>query len=159
MKKFFICLLLILLAIFSYIFFTYRNLKYYEEILINAEDIEFNINNYSIFGTHLNIDGCINNKLNNPTLILKNKNEEIILKSNFYQDNENTCFYISKNNNDGIYLDDLKHGDYILLVKDDNVYYTLKNNTDYKDLEYYTITKNNSNNKINIKFKEYENKN
>ena len=159
MKKLFTVLLLILLLIFSYIFFTYNNLKYYEEILNSVEDGEFNINNYSIFGTHLNIDGCINKKLDNPNLILKNKKEEIILKSNFYEDSDSTCFYISKNNNDGIYLDDLKHGDYILLIKDNDKYYTLKNNTNYKDLEYYTITKNNSNNKINIKFKEYENKN
>ena len=159
MKKIFTILLLILLGIFSYIFFTYQNLKYYEEILISVENIDVNINNYSIFGTHLNMDGCINKKLNNPSLILKNKTEEIILKSNFYEDSDSTCFYISKNNNDGIYLDDLKHGDYILLIKDNDKYYTLKNNTNYKDLEYYTITKNNSNNKINIKFKEYENKN
>lgn len=159
MKKIFSILLLILLLVFSYIFFTYRNLKYYEKILNDLDDIEFNINNYSIFGTHLNIDGCINKKLDNPNLILKNKKEEISLKSKFYEDNGSTCFYISKNNNDGIYLDDLKRGDYILLIRDNNKYYTLKNNTNYKDLEYYTITKDNSNNKINIKFKKYENKN
>lgn len=159
MKKIFSILLLILLLVFSYIFFTYRNLKYYEKILNDVDDIEFNINNYSIFGTHLNIDGCINKKLDNPNLILKNKKEEISLKSKFYEDNGSTCFYISKNNNDGIYLDDLKRGDYILLIRDNNKYYTLKNNTNYKDLEYYTITKDNSNNKINIKFKKYENKN
>lgn len=159
MKKIFSILLLILLLVFSYIFFTYRNLKYYEKILNDVDDIEFNINNYSIFGTHLNIDGCINKKLDNPNLILKNKKEEISLKSKFYEDNGSTCFYISKNNNDGIYLDDLKQGNYILLIRDNNKYYTLKNNTNYKDLEYYTITKDNSNNKINIKFKKYENKN
>ena len=45
----------------------------YEEILNEVEPIEFNINNYSIFGTHLNIEGCINKKLESPELILKNK--------------------------------------------------------------------------------------
>ena len=55
MKKILYMFLIILLGIFSYIFFTYGQLKYYEEILNEVETIEFNINNYSIFGTHLNI--------------------------------------------------------------------------------------------------------
>ena len=159
MKKIFAFLFIILLGIFSYIFFTYENLKYYEEILNKVDILEFSINNYSIFGTHLNIEGCINKELSNPALILKNNDEEITLKSNFYEENGSTCFYISKNNNDSIYLDKLKRGNYLLLVKDNEIYYTLKNNTEYKDLEYYTITKNNSNNKINIDFKEYNDKN
>ena len=159
MKKLIYLIFIILLGIFSYIFFTYKNLKYYEEILNEVDVVEFNINNYSIFGTHLNIDGCINKKLNNPTLVLKNKNEEITLKSIFYEESENTCFYISENNNDSIYLDNLKKGNYLLLVKDSDVYYTLKNNTEYSNLEYYTITKNSSNNKINIDFKKYNDKN
>ena len=159
MKKLIYLIFIILLGIFSYIFFTYKNLKYYEEILNEVDILEFNINNYSIFGTHLNIDGCINKKLNNPTLVLKNKEEEITLKSIFYEDNKNTCFYISENNNDSIYLDNLKIGNYLLLVKENELYYTLNNNTEYSNLEYYTITKNNSNNKINIDFKKYNDKN
>ena len=163
MKKILFIILIILLGIFGYIYFNYEQLKYYEKILKEVDSIEVNINDYSIFGTHLNIEGCISKKLENPTLILKNKEEEISLDSNFYEDNNNTCFYISENNNDGIYLDELKEGNYLLLVKDikeENItYYTLKNNTDYEDLEYYTITKNNSNNKINIKFEKYEEKN
>ena len=159
MKKLLFIFFIILLGIFSYFFFTYKNLKYYEEILNEVDILEFDINNYSIFGTHLNIDGCINKKLDNPTLVLKNKNEEITLKSIFYEENETTCFYISENNNDSIYLDNLKKGNYLLLVKDSEIYYTLKNNTEYGNLEYYTITKNNSNNKINIDFKSYNDKN
>ena len=158
MKKIFYIVLIILLGLFSYIFFTYRELKYYEEILNEVEAIEFNINNYSIFGTHLNIDGCINRKLVFPELVLKNKEQEITLEGNFYEEGDNTCFYISEYNDGGIYLDDLNKGNYILLVKDNESLYTLNNNTDYKNLEYYTITKNNTNNKINIKFKEYKDK-
>ena len=159
MKKLLYIILIILLGIFSYIFFTYRELKYYEEILKEADILEFNINNYSIFGTHLNIEGCINKKLESPKLILKNKEEEIVLESKFYYEEEDTCFYISDYNNGGIYLDDLKEGNYLLLVGDNEINYTLKNNTVYGDLEYYTMTRNNSNNKINILFKEYESKN
>ena len=159
MKKVFLIITLILLGIFGYIYFTYEYLKYYEEILEEVDEIEVSINNYSIFGTHLNIEGCINKKLNNPELILKNKEEEIILDSFFYEESDNACFYINEYNNKGIYLDELKKGDYILLVKDINEYYTLKNNTTYSDLEYYTLTRNNTNNKINIRFKNYNNKN
>ncbi len=159
MKKFLFLILIVLLVIFSYIFFSYKQLKYYEKILNEVEQVEFNINNYSIFGTHLNIDGCINKKLESPELILKNKEEVIVLKSTFYEDENNTCFYISEYNDGGIYLDGLNQGNYILLVKDNELTYTLNNNTDYKDLEYYTITRNNTNNKINVEFKEYEGKN
>lgn len=158
MKKIFYVFLIILLGVFSYIFFTYKQLKYYEEILKEVDSLEVNINNYSIFGTHLNMEGCINKKLENPNLLLKNKDEEIILESIFYEEEGSTCFYISEYNNTGIYLDDLKQGNYVLLVKDSKTIYTLNNNTNYSDLEYYTITKNNSNNKINISFKEYNEK-
>ena len=158
MKKLLYIFFIVLLGIFSYIFFTYQELKYYEEILKEVDSLEFDINNYSIFGTHLNIEGCINKELNFPELILKNKEEEIILESKFYVEEGSTCFYISDYNNDGIYLDELKEGNYILLVQDNELNYTLNNNTTYEDLEYYTITKNNSNNKINITFKEYESK-
>lgn len=159
MKKVFVILFIILLGVFSYIYYTYEESKYYEDILDKVNEEAFNINSYSIFGTHLNIEGCINKELNNSDLILKNKEEEIILKSSFYKEDGSTCFYVSEYNNDGIYLDDLKLGDYILLVKDNDIYYTFNNNTSNSDLEYYTITKENSNNKINIKFKVYENKN
>ena len=46
MKKIFYIILIILLGIFSYIFFTYGQLKYYEKILDKVENLEFNINNY-----------------------------------------------------------------------------------------------------------------
>ncbi len=158
MKKFLTILFIILLIIFSFIFFTYKELKYYEEILNEANELEFDINNYSIFGTHFNIEGCIDKILDNPKLVLKNKKEIINLNSNFYEDNNKTCFYISENINEGIYLDELKQGDYLLLIEDNEHYYTLNNKTNNDDLEYYTITKNNSNNKININFEEYEDK-
>ena len=158
MKKIFYIILIILLGVFSYIFFTYGQLKYYEELLNEVEPVEFNINSYSIFGTHLNIDGCINKRLESPELILKNKEEVIVLEGTFYEEGDNTCFYTSEYNDGGIYLDGLNKGNYILLVRDNELTYTLNNNTEYNNLEYYTITKNNTNNKINIKFKEYQKK-
>ena len=157
MKKVFLIIFLVLLGIFSYIFYTYYESKYYEQILNNIEE-SFNINKYSIFGTHFNIEGCINKKLDNPTLVLKNKKEEIDLDSIFYEEETSTCFYINKLYNKGIYLDELPLGNYLLLVKDSEKYYTLNNNTNNSNLEYYTITKNDSNKKINIDFNIYDKK-
>lgn len=157
MKKVFFIIFLVLLGIFSYIFYTYNQSNYYEKILDKIEE-SFYINNYSIFGTHFNIEGCINKKLDNPILVLKNKKEEINIDTVFYDENDNTCFYINELNNKGIYLDELPLGDYLLLIKDSDKYYTLNNDIDNSNLEYYTITKNNSNNKINIDFDIYNNK-
>lgn len=169
MKKVIGIMISCLLVAFSYIYFNYdkEDIKYYEEILSIVEQQEVNINNYSIFGNHLNIEGCVNDILENASLVLKNKDEEIILNSIFYINGESTCFYISENNNDSINLDELKIGDYLLLIKDTRnindtkkyLYYTVNNNTNYGNLEYYTITRKNKNNKINIDFKINNNKN
>ena len=158
MKKVVFILFLISISIFSYLYYAYEKTKYYEDILDNVEEEIVLINNYSIFGTNLNIEGCINKKLKDASLVLKNKDEEITLESEFYIEDNHTCFYISEYNNKGIFLDALPLGNYILLVKDKYNYYTLKNNTNNSNLEYYTITKDNKNNKININFKEYNNK-
>ena len=58
--------------------------------------------------------------------------------------------------NKGIFLDAFKTGIYTLYLKifDDTLntitYYQLENCTEYSDLEYYTLTRNNQNNKIDI---------
>ena len=54
---------------------------------------------------------------------------------------------------DGINLDKLKTGKYIMLLHDtvNNKYYNLINKTNYHDNEYYTITKDNKNNLITFK--------
>lgn len=157
MKKIFVFILILIVGVFCYYKFIYLN--DIKVLLKEIEEEQFYIEEYSIFGTHLNISGCIDQTLDEElTLVLKNKKEEINVNSVFYSEEDKTCFYISDKNNDGIYLDELKIGNYLLLVKNsEDKYYSLKNNTEYSDLEYYTITKNNSNNKINIDFKKYKN--
>ena len=127
------------------------------KLLKNVEDDEFYLEDYSIFGQHFNVEGCIDKKIDDDiSLVLKNRNEEIKIESTFYEDQNKTCFYTSQKINEGIYLDDLKQGNYLLLIKEGTnnyKYYTIKNKTNYKDLEYYTVTRNNKNNKIDILFK------
>ena len=156
MKKVLVLVILAALCIFTYYKYMYvsDNLK---KVLELTEEKSFSIENYTIFGTHLNISGCIDEVLYDPELVLKNNEEEIFIKSIFNIDTK-TCFKISENNNDSIHLDSLNQGNYILMVKDNNKYYNLINKTEYSDLTYYTITKNNKNNKIDIKFNNYNNK-
>lgn len=160
MKKVLYAIFIIVLAIFGYFYFM-NNQNYINILLKEVEDEEFYIKNYSIFGTHFLIEGCIDKVIDNDLkLVLKNKEEEIEIDSNFNIEEGKTCFYLSEKINEGIYLDDLKIGEFLLLVKDENnLYYTLNNKTDYENLEYYTITRNNSNNKINIVFDKYDEKN
>lgn len=158
MKKIFYFMFLMCIGAFVYFIYFKEEKKIYN-LLDNVEG-EFYIEEYSVFGTHLNIKGCYDDKLDlNSSLILKNDEDEIELKSKFYAEGNRTCFTVSEKNNDGIYLDGLDTGDYLLLVLSTNKYYTLNNKTEYKDIEYYTITRNNSNNKINIIFDKVKNNN
>jgi len=157
MKKIMLFIVIVIIGAFIYY---YINIKTVLELLNDVEDIEFYITKYSIFGTHLNLEGCIDETIEGDTsLVLKNKDEEIIIDSKFSNENSKTCFNLSNKYNDGLYLDDLKIGNYLLFVKANEKYYSVNNMTEYKDLEYYTITHNNQNNKINILFDKYKEKN
>jgi len=60
--------------------------------------------------------------------------------------------------NSGLILDDLEEGNYVVLVRlklNNSVnpkFYYFKNSSEYGNIEYYTVTKDGSNNKINIDF-------
>ena len=86
-----------------------------------------------------------------------------------YQKIENGVeFSTSELINEGIDLEKIESNEYYVFVKVDfedgtYKYYSMKNETQYKgtereNIEYYTITKNGSNNKIDIKFEEYTEK-
>lgn len=61
--------------------------------------------------------------------------------------------------NDGLILDELAPGEYVVLLRiklNNSVnpkYYSLSNKSHYKNIEYYTITKEGKNNRVNIEFK------
>ena len=138
----------ILVGVFIYNYFSRED--YANKILNNVENEEFYVKEYSIFGTSFSISGCIDTIVDGKlSLILKNNDKEINVDSKFLKDESTTCFYTSEKNNEGLNLDNLENGKYILLVKnienEKSIYYTLRNNTDYENLEYYTITKNDKN--------------
>ena len=84
------------------------------------------------------------------------------IKSNFNVQDNTVSFSSTEKINEGLDLESLSAGNYYVLLKitfsnSDIKYYSLKNSSEYNDLTYYTITKNNSNNKINISFNNYNN--
>ena len=161
MKRLLSIIFLILLIIFFFLYF-----KKEEDVIENEKKLEIvlekelvNITDYYVYGNHFNIEGNINlnnSDIKNYSLILKNSKKEIKLDCIFQNKDNSITFKTSDYINKGINLDDLKIGNWSLFIKyqDDNTnkYYGFINNTHYDDIEYYTITKNNTNNKINIIF-------
>lgn len=114
------------------------------------------VDNIYIYGIHLNLSGKINriDNINNLELILYD-NKEINSYELKYEEKDNIISYtLSDSINEGICLDDLNIGNYKLLLKittDSNyMYYSLYNTTAYSYMDYYTITRNGSNNYIEI---------
>lgn len=142
---------------------------------LSKEEVE--LNKYIVYGTHLNINGTLDKKLYvdnivEAKLIFKNldgKDQEFDIEYEM-DDNDKFTFKTSDNINDGIDLESLKEGNYYVFIKltqknlseekdakDKVEYYSIINKTEYENIEYYTITKNDKNNKIDIIFDKYKN--
>lgn len=146
MKKFLIFLGFIFLA--YCILLSFYNFSIVNSINIEKEQIQ--IDNIHIYGTHLNISGDYN---------ITGDTDLVLYNGDFtsYQINiNNGTFNLSPYINDGMYLDNLNNGNYYMFLrvkylendKEQYKYYSLKNNTDYKETTYYTMS--NYNKKIII---------
>jgi len=145
----------------AYYYFNYYN-KIDETVkleeTIKLETSSANITNYYIYGTHFNIEGTLeidSNEYTNITLVLKNTDKEIKLNTVYNVTSTGIDFYLSDKINDGLYLDDLEEGNYILLLKISNakedLYYSLTNTTGNDNIDYYTISNNSKSKYIKIK--------
>ena len=148
MKK---LLFLIIIGVIVFLFFSNKSNIY--KLLEGIEDNYADVNKYYVYGNHLNIEGKVDVPNNfNVSLVLKNLDNEISYDVSY----NNGSFKTSKYINEGIYLDDIPIGDYLIFLKvynDDVVkYYSLSNDTNYNDISYYTVTRNKKNNLININF-------
>ena len=126
-----------------------------------------NVTRYSVYGTHFNVEGTLDTvkisgiKINYVDLIIKNlEGDEIEIASDFNYSDDSISFSTSDTINEGINLEDLSIDNYYLLLKiiysnGDIKYYSLKNASEYENTTYYTLTKNNTNNKIDITFDTY----
>lgn len=131
----------------------------YHDLLTKIGDNTVNINYFAIYGKYLNFKGNLP-KNGNYNLVFKNNDDEI--KYNIIiSDNE---FSTNKYINNGINLEKLKNGSYLMLLCEDKetteqeerLCYNLSNQTEYHDNKYYTITRNNKNNLITFDEKTYE---
>ena len=126
----------------------------YEDLLMTINDKKVDVNYYIIYGKYFNIKG--NLPMNGDyTLVLKNNEQEQEVKT-IIKDNE---FYLADRINDGLNLEKLAVGEYLLLLKnkETNEYFNLINKTEYHDNKYYTITKEKNNNLITFNEEEFKN--
>ena len=168
-KKYSIFILFLIIICISLSFFCIQKvnelkdvnekIEYQEKILEQYKLIQgiSLIDDIYIYGIHLNLSGKLKNEENIKELniVLFSDKEEKVYPLDYDLSDRIIEYRLSKNINDGINLNDIKVGDYKLFLKittsSDVKYYSLYNSTDYTNMEYYTITRNNSNNYIEIK--------
>lgn len=154
----FLCILVGILIAVSYLY----NKEQKRKILSSIENEIIEVNDYYLYGTHFNLEGKIKgiptNDIKEVKFTLVDISEKEKEYNAIYEIEENKLkISTSKLINEGIYLEDIESGKYFLFLKikysnDEIKYYSMRNNTKYEDLEYYTITKNKSNKKVNIEF-------
>jgi len=173
--------LIVILFVILMSFLVYTKIKHDndEALLVSAktsalfETINTNSNvsitKYIVYGTHLNLEGTVTIPkisgidLESVDIVIKNiYDEEIIIDSEFTYSDNLLSFSTLRNLNSGIDLENLSIDNHYIFLKisfsnSDIKYFSLKNNTDFNKTTYYTLTKNNSNNKIDIGFNEYNN--
>lgn len=141
-RKIFISIIIILcisvLFITIYLFYKKDNI-----LNITQKETAY-ITEYSIYGTHLNIKGNINfeENIKNINIVFKNNNKEIKYELKYNKENNKIHFYLSNLINEGINLEKLSINSYFVFLKINDKYYTLMNNTEYGNLNYYSITDN-----------------
>ena len=141
MKKFIMFMGVLLLMFIG--FLVYDSLEFIYIPVLDVEDSSININKLYIYGTHLNIEGDYT--LDSDSELVLYNGDFLSYKVNIKDGKFNFSDYV----NDGIYLDDIPKGKYYLFfrtkyVNDEGVeeykYYPLKNNTEYKETSYYTMS-------------------
>ena len=131
------------------------------EALIEKE-IYAEVSRYIVYGTHLNIEGNINiseEEIEKVEVVAINTNNEEIALDTTYECKDGMLEFSTLDKiNTGLDLEKLEISDYYVFLKVDYTsgeekYYSLSNKTEYTDeINYYTLTRNDSNNKVNIKF-------
>lgn len=164
----FIILLILIIAGVLYLIYSYKeyNKNGMEKIFGKVEEKVANLTEYIVYGTHLNLKGTIDDELSNVTsvnlILAKIDGTEEKVKLQYEENVQGILFYTSDLINKGIDLEKISLNKHYMIIevqyeKNDRKYYTIENKTEYDEVLYYTITRNNSNNKIDIKFENYQN--
>lgn len=154
---FFLMLVVIFLSAYKLLSKSYSNQeKEPKNDILSNINLVGNVDLFTIYGRFFNLKGSIDDNTDNLSLVLRNDNYEKEFNLITKVENNKTIFQTNELINTGINLEKISPGTYIVLLKtkknDKNIYYTLNNKTKYDNLEYYTITKNKQNNKIDIEF-------
>lgn len=140
MKKFLIILGLLFLTFCGLII--YNSYSKLDIPTLVIEDKVINVEKLYIYGTHLNMEGS-HYLIDEAELVLYNGNF-LVYKINTVGNSFNLSEYL----NDGLYLDDIPSGKYYLFLRTKYVedgeekykYFALKNNTEYEETTYYTMS-------------------
>jgi len=136
-----------------------------EKLFETLQSKEAQITEFFTYGTSFNVSGKLPNVNKDnfegaKLFITDGKDYESTYKLNSEIIDEN-LFFSSNEINSGLILDELENKEcyylFLRLSLNNSVeprYYTFVNSSEYKDIEYYTITKDNQNRKIDIKFLE-----
>ncbi len=156
-------LIFILLIWVGYKLIFGRKLSFLETI---DKSVYADINYDAIYGIHLNFKGSIilPDNYHDMKLVLANGKDEIEVPIEIKEKDGKKEFVTSNLINKGLNLEFLPTGTYYLLIKattneknkDVDKYFSVTNKTDYDNLEYYTLTKNGKNNKIDIEWNTFE---
>lgn len=156
-------LLFILLIWLGYKLIFGKKLSFLETV---DKSVYAEINHDAIYGIHLNFKGSIDlpDNFYNIRLVLANGKDEIEIPIKVTEKDGKSNFVTSNLINKGINLEYLPIGTYYLLIKattneknkEIDKYFSVTNKTDYDNLEYYTLTKDGKNNKIDIEWNTYE---
>lgn len=162
-----ITLTLIVICFISYKILFKENLKE-KSFLEKLETTSYgNITKYAIYGIHMNIEGnfILPEQVEKTELVLSNGKTELTIPWILKEEENVYTFKTSEYINEGINLESLPIEDLYLLIKTESLneknekitkYYSVENKSIYKDLEYYTLTKEKKNNKIDIKWNTYD---
>lgn len=142
-----------------------QEIKKVEELFTSLQSKEAQISKFYTYGDTLNVAGSLENvnkeNLENVKLVVTDGANETTYDLETKLENKLLIFETPEINK-AIELDKLQAGDYYVLLRvklNNNInarYYTLKNISSYPNIEYYTITRNNTNNKVKIEFLQKE---
>lgn len=126
---------------------------------------------YTIYGNHLNFNGYIlkesinNIEIKDINLVLKDtENNQIEFELKYDINDDKVLFYLAQNINEGLDLNKVQEGVFYSFIKINGAsgeeeiqkLFSIKNISQYGEQNYYTVTKDKTNNKVELLFRQYE---
>ena len=170
---YFICLLIFIL-IMSLILKNAKRKKYenqvktYEANVFGTLEEDYaQITKYYTYGTHLHLEGTIDNinkdNYESVSILVSDEHDTREYGINGSLSNSTLTFSSANQLNSGIYIDEFNDGTYYIKVKvkmnnsNKPKLYTLKNNSSYPAIDYYSVTREGKNKLAKINFTSYTN--